>query len=380
MRILHLFADWKWTGPAEPILNLCLALRSRGHEVWLACRGAPPEASTSLLAKAKAGGLEPLTDFRLRPGFHPIEILSDRAALATWLDAHTPDILHVHQSHDHLVGALAASRAARRPAIVRTNHKGIPLPPAWGTRWLMRRTAGYMTYTPKGLARDVDAFVLHPNRSFTISPALDLARFDPLMADAAAGRAALGLRPNDVAVGVVARVQRHRKFRELLEGFARARQGDPRLRLVIVGRGTHRAEVAEIPAREMGLGDAVLFAGYRGEDYLNVLAAIDMKVFLVPGSDGTCRAVREAMAMGKPLIAARTGMLPEIVKHEETGLLIEPVPEALGGAIQRLAGDAGLRRRLGQAGRERALAEFQLARQAEAVERAYHAVVEEATP
>jgi len=376
MRILHLFADWKWTGPAEPVVSLCLALRARGHEVWLDCPAAPPEASSSLPAKARERGLEPLSGLYLRPGVHPFEIRSDRFELAEWLDAHEPDLVHVHTSHDHLVAALAARRAKRAPKVVRTNHKGVPLAPTWGNRWLMARTDGLLGFSRRALDEDVRAFGLRPEAARLIPTAVDLARFDPAKADPAAGRAALGLAPDDVVVGIVARIQRHRKWRELLEGFALARRFVPRLRLVVVGRGTHREEAAIRPAREMGLGDAVVFAGYRGDDYLDVLAAFDMKAFLVPGSDGTCRAVREAMAMGKAVVAARTGMLPEIVEHGKTGLLVEPLPGDLALAFRRLAGDAGLRERLGKAGREKALAEFQLERQAEAVEAAYREVVE----
>ena len=38
MKILHLFSDWKWTGPAEPVLNLCKELEKRGHDVTLGYR------------------------------------------------------------------------------------------------------------------------------------------------------------------------------------------------------------------------------------------------------------------------------------------------------------------------------------------------------
>jgi glycosyltransferase involved in cell wall biosynthesis len=77
------------------------------------------------------------------------------------------------------------------------------------------------------------------------------------------------------------------------------------------------------------------------------------------------------MALGKPVVAARTGMLPELVDDERTGLLADPTPEALAAAFRRLAGDAGLRERMGRAAREKATASFQLDRQAEAVEAAY---------
>lgn len=374
MRILHLFSDWKWTGPAEPVLNLALALRARGHEVWLACRAAPREASTSLPGKARARGLEPVTDFFLRARLHPFEIGADVRDLPEWIDAHGIDLVHTHLSHDHFLARWAAPKARRRPLLVRTNHKGVPLDPTRGNAWLLSRTDGYFTFTRRGLAQDLEAFRLRSTRAWLAPTAVDLDRFDPAKARPGA-RAALGLSAQDIVVGIVARVQRHRKFRELLEGFALARAADPRLKLVIVGRGTHREAVAERPARELGLDRAVVFTGYReADDYVDTVGAFDIKVFLVPGSDGTCRAVREAMALGKPIIAARTGMLPELVEDGKTGLIVEPVPGDLAMAMRRLAVDAVLRARLGAGGREKALAEFKPERQAEVVEQAYRAL------
>lgn len=378
MNILHLFSDWKWTGPAEPALNLCLALRARGHEVALACRTvpAPAAAASSLPAHARARGLEPLDLFFLRPGFHPMQIDSDARDVAGWIDAHGIDVVHAHLSHDHLVAVLGAGRSRRKPPVVRTNHKGVPLDPGAGSAWLMRRTAGYFTFSRRGLAADREAFSLRDGRSWLAPMAVDLDRFDPARVRPEA-RAALGLLPRDIVVGIVARMQRHRKFPELLEGFALARRADPRLRLMLVGRGTHREEVAVRPARALGLDGAAVFAGYRDRDFVDIVGAFDVKVFLVPGSDGTCRAAREAMALGKPVIAARAGMLPEIVEDGKTGLLVEAAPGDLSIAMRRLAVDAGLRARLGAAAREKALAEFRPERQAEAVEAGYRAVAAE---
>ena len=51
---------------------------------------------------------------------------------------------------------------------------------------------------------------------------------------------------------------------------------------------------------------------------------MDLFTYLVPGSDGTCRALREAAALGLPLVGTRRGAIPEIIVPGETGLLVEP--------------------------------------------------------
>jgi glycosyltransferase involved in cell wall biosynthesis len=65
------------------------------------------------------------------------------------------------------------------------------------------------------------------------------------------------------------------------------------------------------------------------------------------------------MACGRPVVATTMGGIPEVVIDGETGLLVPPGdPVALAAALGRLIGDASLRRRLGRAGRERAVQRY----------------------
>ena len=369
MRVLHLFGDWKWTGPAEPTLDLCLELRSRGIDARLLCPPASAGASTSLAASARERGLEPLHGLRFNRRINLLDNLSDMASLRTLCDTESIDILHVHFSHDHLVGGLAARRARVRPVVFRTNQKAVPTRRGPGSSFLLRRlTDGYLTYSTTALAADVKSFGLD-GRGWIIPPALRLERFDPSTVDPAAIRSRFAVTPGAFVLGVVARMQRHRRFDVLLEGVKLARA--PGLRVLVVGRGTHMNEVAVEPARRLGLEGKVTFTGYLGKDYPAAVAAFDALLFLVPGSDGTCRALREAMAMGKPVIGARRGMIPELVADGRTGLVIDDTPSGIAAAIDELATHPGRRAELGRAGRTGALETFDPRRQADAVIRAY---------
>lgn len=370
MRILHLFSDWKWTGPAEPTLNLAMALSRRGHVVWYACRRPPEGVPQSLLAKARERGWEPILDFALNRYFAPLDLLHDVRRLARFLERNQVDVLHCHLSHDHVVGVLGRMASSRQVLLVRTNHRGVPIAHRLGTWLLFQRTDGYMGYSRLAMEADARTLEWDPSRCAAIEGSVDLARFGATRARASK-RAEFGFGDGDVVAGIVARMQRHRRFDLLFEAVARASKEVPALRLLVVGRGTHQEEVGKRAASRMGLGERVVFGGYRAGDYEDALAAIDFKVFLVPGSDGSCRAVREAMAMGKPVIATKRGMLPEIVIDGETGLLVDETPEALAWALVRLSQDAELRRRLGAGARARAVARFSLDDQASAVESFY---------
>ena len=70
MKILHLFGDWKWTGPAEPVLNICIELKNFGHEVFLSCKNPPDDVNQGIVFKAKEKNF-PLTNiFHLNKYFN----------------------------------------------------------------------------------------------------------------------------------------------------------------------------------------------------------------------------------------------------------------------------------------------------------------------
>lgn len=356
MRVLHLLADWKWTGPAEPVLDLCLELRRQGVHADLACQPPPPDVNASLAAKARERGLEPLHDFELRRGLRFVSNLQDIGRIAEACRRY--DLVHVHSSHDHVLGGLGA-RKSRTARIVRTNERAVPVKKNVASNWLFRKcTDGYVTYSRATLEADVASFGL---RGWRVDPGMRLDRFVPREA------------PHEgFVVGVVARMQRHRRFDVLLEGIRLCRVPD--LRVLVVGRGTHRDEVAVEPARRLGLTN-VTFAGYLGPQYLDTVATFDALLFLVPGSDGTCRAIREAMAMARPVIGARRGMIPEIVDDGATGLVIDDTPENIARAIERLAGDRAAAREMGRRGREKALARYDLGRLAGEMRKIYEALL-----
>ncbi len=115
----------------------------------------------------------------------------------------------------------------------------------------------------------------------------------------------------------------------------------------------------------------MILGGYQTEDYIDTLACMDIFVFLMAGSDGTARALREAMAMGKPAIVADRGILPELVEDGVSGFVVKDSPEALAEAALQLLRYPELRRKMGEAAYEKAHQEFRLDRQVEATEKFY---------
>jgi N-acetyl-alpha-D-glucosaminyl L-malate synthase BshA len=128
-------------------------------------------------------------------------------------------------------------------------------------------------------------------------------------------------------------------------------------KLVMVGDGPDRAE-AEAYAREHGFEHEVRFTG-KQLDIHTVLACTD--VFLLPsGTESFGLAALEAMAHRVPVIATQVGGLPEVVRHGVDGYL-EPLGDvaAMARDAVGLLRDCALRKRMGEAARERALSTFE---------------------
>lgn len=177
------------------------------------------------------------------------------------------------------------------------------------------------------------------------------------------GRAELGLAADDVVLVCVARFAPQKAHDVLLRALARARARDPRVRLLLVGDdpfGDGRAR-AERLAAELELGPGAIFTGIR-RDVPRLLGLSD--AFAMSSLwEGLGLVFLEAMAAGLPVLATSVSAVPEVVVDGETGLLVPPASaEAFGDGMLALAADAGLRARMGEAGRARVREAFGLDR------------------
>ncbi len=373
MRVLHIFSDWKWTGPAEPVLNLCVGLHQGGHNVTLACY--PPPGyykGRSLSAEAQKHGLNLLYLDRDKKSLAVIsDGLSSIRKLRSWLNRELIDIVHTHRLRDQVMIGLVTKGLKRKPLRLWSNHQGLPLRRRKDISYALKNyTDGYITLSPELLSGD-QAFVRLPSEATCyLEGSVNIERFKPIEAKEEL-RVKLELPKDAIIGGIVARMQRHRRFNILLEAVKLVVEHLPQFRLIVIGRGTHRKEVAIEPAQRMGLARHVIFGGYHTTDYVEMLAAFDFGIFLVPGSDGSCRAVREMMAMGKPVIVAKRGILSEIVDDGVTGFVVKDTPENLAQAILKLVKDRSLINKLGENARDKALNDFALERQVEKLEGFY---------
>jgi len=207
------------------------------------------------------------------------------------------------------------------------------------TRYALRR-ADHITATGLRLA-EAAARYAPAGKPVTVVPyGVDLREFRPRARQPR----------SDVVVGAVARLSKEKGLHYLLEAFAVVAGRHPQARLVLAGQGPERQRLERLTAR-LGLGERVRFLGEVPHERVpEVLQQLD--IFAMPSTyEGFGVAALEAEAMELPVVASRVHGIPDVVVDGETGLLVPPRDrQALAAALDRLASDGDLRRRLGQAG------------------------------
>ena len=218
------------------------------------------------------------------------------------------------------------------------------------------------------------------DRVRVVHNALDISGWDPSI-DAAPVRAELGIKPDELVVGIVGRMYRWKGHGDLLNAVAMVSQNVPGVKVLVVvqddvllneGR-SYKADLEE-QARRLGISSRVVFAGFR-KDVDRLVAAMD--VFALPSwGDSFGMVYLEAMAMNKPCVAWTAGGAPEVIETGRTGYVV-PTGDvaALAKALDALLVSPELRQRFGEEGRRRAETVFTPQRMSESMLSVYRSVL-----
>lgn len=278
------------------------------------------------------------------------------------------DLVHTHTSKAGFVGRLAG-RLAGVPVVAHTAHGFFfheNMPPLQRRLFegLERLAAGWTDLLFLQSREDYEyvlaSGMVPPARARCLGNGIDLNAFDITRWDRPWERQFLRqtfFGDGDYIVALMVAFMIERKGHiYLLRALERMGAEREQLRVLLVGDGPLEESLRQF-VRDAGLERWVAFAGYR-EDIPRLLAGAD--IYVLPSlSEGMPRSILEAMAMELPVIASDIRGCRELVQHGKTGLLVPPADtDALAEALRRLAGDADLRHRMGEAGRLRVQQEF----------------------
>lgn len=268
-----------------------------------------------------------------------------------------PELVHTHLGYADLVGGPAA--ASLRIPVVSTLHSH-----AWPGDLRARAMLRAMSLARRASAARVIA-VSEAARAAYLGSGADRPDRVVVVRNGIAGvarpgtgrgvRVELGIAPEELVVAMVSSLRPEKAHDVAFAAVGQLLERFPALRLLVVGDGPLRNEVARA-ARP--LGDRALLAGHR-DDVMAVLDAAD--VLLHPSRhDALPTTIIEAMACSVPVVATDVGGIPELVTDGVSGVLVDAPPSAsaLARELASLLRDPARRRALATAGRERFEREF----------------------
>jgi len=378
MRVTHVITRLIVGGAQENTVATVLGLRGR------------PDIEISLLAgrtTGPEGSLEPsfkecpqkpvILSCLVRP-VHPVLDTLALLRLTRIFRETRPDIVHTHSGKAGVLGRWAAHRARVR-VIVHTIHG-----PSFGRfqgsaanrlfvgaeRFAAKFTTHFVSVAEAMTRQYLAAGIGRPGQytrifsGFPMEPFL-AARNDP------AWRQHLKIAPGDFVIGVISRLFKLKGHDELLDMAPNFVRECPRARFLLVGDGAWRERLQE-RARAMGLERHFIFAGLVAPGEMPRYVGIMDALAHLSYREGLPRALPQALAAGKPVAAYDCDGAGEVCLENETGFLIRPGDqETLARRLLQLAGDPGLRERLGQTGRELVRERFSVETMVEAIYNLY---------
>ena len=187
-------------------------------------------------------------------------------------------------------------------------------------------------------------------------------------------RKELNLRQEDKVVGMVAKLWEGKGHKYLLEAAVTIINKIPNVKFMIVGDGYLRDYLLDY-AKRLGISNYVIFTGFR-DDIPEITSIFDIAC-LPSLFEGMGRVLLEAQALGIPVVATSVGGITEVVKDNQTGILVNPADcHALATAIIRLLNDEALARKYQKAAREYIDEKFSARRMVENVDRVYSELTE----
>jgi glycosyltransferase involved in cell wall biosynthesis len=359
MRVIHVITRLVIGGAQENTIASVLGLQQKpGLQLHLISGPAPgPEGSLEPAFAASPQSLTLLPEL-IRP-LNPWKDLFAWRHLTRIFRQFQPDIVHTHSGKAGFLGRLAARRA-RVPVIVHTIHG-----PSFGafqgslSNCLFRaaeRRAGKVTthfvVVADAMTRQyLAAGIGQPSQYTKIPSGFPLAPYLSAINDPAF-RARWNIAPDDIVIGKIARLFKLKGHDDLFAVAPALLQKFPNVKFLIVGDGPWRERFMQ-RSRSLKLEKQFVFTGLvPPADIPRFVGIMDLLVHLSL-REGLARALPQALAAARPVVAYDCDGANEVCLDNETGFLVKPGDLAgLTERISRLAGDASLRQRLGQRGRQ----------------------------
>jgi len=336
LSLFQIDAGREWRGGQRQSLYLARELRKAGYRFKFVVQPGSP-----LHEKAAAEGLPVLplsmkTEMSVGAAFRLSRAMKKEGCL----------LAHFHDAHAVSVGGLAC-RWAHVPIRIISRRVDFPLKTNVFSRKKYTRDVDAIIAISQGVRNVLVKGGIKPGVIEVVPSGIDFSPFEGRLSKDFL-RNEFGFAPDDFLAGIVAALEDHKGHKYLIEAASIIKRRAPKVKIIIVGKGSLEYELDQ-QARGLQVHDLVFFLGFR-EDVPRILASLDAFV-LSSYLEGLGTSILDAMASRLPVVATDVGGIPEVVVHNETGILVPPRnPEALAEALIRLHDDRALALRLGEKG------------------------------
>jgi glycosyltransferase involved in cell wall biosynthesis len=333
LRILHLSSERSWRGGEQQIAYLIGELNALGVHNYIACRKNSRFEKYCLEKGWNHYSLNFDPPFDLLTAFQISRICKK----------HQIDIMHMHTSYGHTLGMLS-TLLGNRSRLILSRRVDNPIRNSWFTFWKYNHPRIDKILTVSDAICEILMNKLKDRSKITtIHSGIDMSRFNlPISGNYL--KDLYNLDQDTILIGNTSALSAHKDYPTFIRTARYLIDTGLNARYFIIGTGEQEAMIRKMIA-EQGLDEMVIMTGF-----LNNLPEVlpELDIFFMPSkTEGLGTSILDAFACGVPVVATRTGGIPEIVIHEETGLLSSVGDyKDLGDLILRIINEPDLRQKL----------------------------------
>ncbi|VAX25486.1 Glycosyl transferase [hydrothermal vent metagenome] len=339
IRVLHIDSELKWGGGQQQAIYLFEGMLNKGYYASFVCR--PKSELKRYLKKHKL----PYFEFKMSS---EIDILSSYK-IASFCKKNKINILYLHSAGAHAIGLMAKVFYPELKIIV-VRRVSYDIRKNYLSQLKYKSSLINMFVC---ISNDIKNVLLrngiNKEKLRVIHDGIDLNKFTNIKSNSNL-RKELEIPESDIVIGTIAALEGAKDYPNLLNSAKIVLQKVHNVSFVAIGDGRDRYKIKELH-NKLNLGKKFIFTGFQ-DDVSKYLLLFDIFV-LASKEEGLGTSILDAQSLGLPVVATKAGGIPEVVKHNINGVLVNPQnPQELASAIIDLVDDKAKREQLGRNGKE----------------------------
>lgn len=339
IRVLHIDSELKWGGGQQQALYLFEGMLDKGYYALFACR--PKSELKRYLEQHKLS----YSEFKMSS---EIDFLSSYK-IASLCKKNNINILYLHSAGAHAIGLMAKVFYPKLKIIV-VRRVSYDIRKNYLSQLKYKSS---LVNTFVCISNDIKKVLLKNGVSKeklkVIHSGIDLNKFTNIQPNPNLRRE-LRIPEGDIVIGTIAALEGAKDYPNLLNAAKIVTDKVDNVSFIAVGDGRDRNKIKELH-NKLNLGKKFIFTGFQN-DVGKYLLLFDIFV-LASKKEGLGTSILDAQSLGLPVIATKTGGIPEVIKHNTNGVLVNPQsPEELASSIIDLVDNKAKREELGRKAKE----------------------------